>query len=171
MSSLSEKSLIIMEDVDDQLIIVNIEFPLEYKSKHIKKFLNYLRYNEPNNFKIQSDKVTSKEEEFYDKQVELLENCILLNEERKEESQNLVKFLNELEKFLTKTQLEKSKLNYQTLEYKKLSNRKDEYEKERKSLKRRESERREVLDRKTKNIDKERKKIKREIFENFKNRK
>ena len=160
-----------MEDVDDQLIIVNIEFPLEYKSKHIKKFLNYLRYNEPNNFKIQSDKVTSKEEEFYDKQVELLENCILLNEERKEESQNLVKFLNELEKFLTKTQLEKSKLNYQTLEYKKLSNRKDEYEKERKSLKRRESERREVLDRKTKNIDKERKKIKREIFENFKNRK
>ncbi|KKM86115.1 hypothetical protein LCGC14_1282290, partial [marine sediment metagenome] len=133
-----------MEEVDKKEIFVNLKFPLKYKLKHIKEFLNYLMYDDLNNLKNQSGKVFSKDQESHDKQLELLENCILLNEERKEEYQNLVKFRNELEKFLTKTCLEKSKLNYQTLEYKKLSNQKDEYEKERKSLKRRESERREV---------------------------
>ena len=132
MGKISADSLTIIENTDDEVITVNIKFPSTYKLKQIKRFLNYLTYGDPDDLKTQSSKTPSKEQKSYDKQLELLENCILLNEEKEEEYQNLAKFRSEFEKFLTKTLREKSELNYHTPEYIQLSNQIYKHEKEKK---------------------------------------
>jgi len=152
----SRESIAIIEDVGSDVIKVNFEFSDMYKLKWINKFRNSITHDNPREKALSGHGLWKLKR-------------YARSRKKIEEYHNLGKFREELEKFLGKTLKEESRVNFQTPKYKDLSSEITILENRMKLLKGRSEEKEKELKIKIKSLDYQRKKIRNDLFNIFKN--
>ena len=152
----SRESIAIIEDVGSDVIEVNFEFSDMYKLKWINKFRNSITHDNPREKALSGHGLWKLKR-------------YARSRKKIEEYHNLGKFREELEKFLGKTLKEESRVNFQTPKYKDLSSEITILENRMKLLKGRSEEKEKELKIKIKSLDYQRKKIRNDLFNIFKN--
>ncbi|HEC39188.1 MAG TPA: hypothetical protein ENI29_13195 [bacterium] len=105
-------SLKISEKSESKSLILNLDFPVNYKLDRILAFKRYI---------LDFGRDDSNKEDSFFQELESLKQFTITNKEKREEYINLVKFRRDLKKFIEQTVQEYLRVNYQTPEYKKIS--------------------------------------------------